>query len=161
MSRVVTIHKRDANGVETWSYPGLILARDALSVCIEAEFDRDFADVGLFTLERGDRFSETYYFDRWYNVFTIIARGTGRLKGWYCNIARPAWMDGADLYADDLALDLLRHPDGRMQLLDADEFSALAISDEERRRCRLALDRLRWQMYSRDDPFHPPEELRT
>ena len=117
--------------------------------------------MGLFTLERGDRFSETYYFDRWYNVFTIYAGGTGRLKGWYCNIARPAQLDGADLFADDLALDLLRHPDGRMQLLDSDEFAALALTERERQRCRQALDRLRWQMYAHEAPFNPPEESGT
>lgn len=161
MRRAVTIHKRDAGGVETWAYPGVILALDAASIRIEAEFDREGLDMGLFKLERGDRFSETFYFDRWYNVFTITARGTGLLKGWYCNIARPAWMDGAEVYADDLALDLLRHPDGRMQLLDADEFSALALTDSERRRCRQALDRLRWQMYAHEDPFTPPDDLKT
>ena len=156
MRRVVTVHKRDAGGVETWAYPGLITKLEKASVQLEAEFDKDELDLGLFSLSRGDRFSETFYFDRWYNVFAVFASGSGHLKGWYCNIARPALLDGADLFADDLALDLLRVPDGRMQLLDVDEFSALPLSEMERQRCRRALDRLRWQIYAHEDPFNLP-----
>ncbi len=161
MKHKVTIHKRGPDGVEVWAYPGVIHKLEESSVQIEAEFDKDSVDLGLFSLTRGDRFLETYYFERWYNVFTINARETGRLKGWYCNIARPALLDGGDLYADDLALDLLRLPDGRMQLLDVDEFSALHLSEVERQECRLALDRLRWQMYAQEGPFQPTDGLIT
>ena len=48
------------------------------------------------TLRRGDRFIETYYTDRWYNIFEIHAREDDRLKGWYCNIAKPAVMEAGN-----------------------------------------------------------------
>ena len=117
------------------AYPAVILEQDEQSVLVEAVFDREQVELGLLTLTRGDRFLETYYFERGYNVFTIFARGTGALKGWYCNLARPALLAEGHLRADDRALDLLRLPDGRMQVVDADEYAALDLSQEERLRC--------------------------
>ena len=57
---------------------------------LEAFFDRDDMELGYTVFKRGDRFVETYYDDRWYNVFAVYDRDDGGLMGWYCNICRPA-----------------------------------------------------------------------
>ncbi|OQY20658.1 MAG: hypothetical protein B6I35_10355 [Anaerolineaceae bacterium 4572_32.2] len=46
-------------------------------------------DLGYVALEPSDRWTECFYTDRWYNVFEIHAADDS-LKGWYCNITRPA-----------------------------------------------------------------------
>lgn len=153
MRQKVIVHKCDAQGGELWAYPGVILELNERSALIEAVFDLAQVELGLLTLVRGDRFAERYYFDRWFNIFTVYAGEQGMLKGWYCNLARPATLDDGHLYAEDLALDLVRLPDGRMQLLDGDEFTALNLTQEERQRSLDALDMLRWQIYQGEDPF--------
>ncbi len=153
MKRKVIVHKRNSHGKEILAYPGMILEQDEHSVLIEAAFNREMVALGLLTFMRGDRFLETYYFKRSYNIFTVYAGGSGALKGWYCNLARPAILEDGHIHADDLALDLVRLPDGRMQLLDADEFAALDLTQKERLSCLEALDALHWQIFNCEDPF--------
>jgi len=153
MSSIITVCKRDSSGREVWSYPARIMRQDRAGLQLEAFFDRERVELGLLVLERGDRFLESYYFDRWYNVFAIFNGKDGPLKGWYCNIARPAELRADRLCADDLALDLLALPDGRMQLLDEDEFHALGLEPAELRQARLALDELRGMLAAGQPPF--------
>ncbi|GDY72934.1 hypothetical protein SAV31267_024190 [Streptomyces avermitilis] len=61
-----------------------------------------------------------------------VRDGRGTLKGWYCDITRPATLVGTELVVEDLDLDLWRSADGTAVLrLDEDEFAAsgLAVSD--------------------------------
>jgi uncharacterized protein len=127
---IVTVIKLNAQGKETWRYQGRLLAQDASSVILEAYFDREDLDLHGMRLVKGDRFIETYYSDRWYNVFEIHAHDDDRLRGWYCNIARPAHISGSTISYVDLALDLLVFADGRQIVLDEDEFAALNLSQE-------------------------------
>ncbi len=79
-------------------------------------------------IRTGDRFIETYFTERWYNVFEIHDREDDRLKGWYCNIGRPAVMESENTISYvDLALDLWVAPDGSQTVLDEDEFDALDL----------------------------------
>ena len=78
-------------------------------------------------LKEKDRFVETFYTDRWYNIFEIHDRDDDSCKGWYCNIGRPAEIaDGTVSYVD-LALDLWVTAKGMQTVLDEDEFIALDI----------------------------------
>ncbi len=128
----VTVHKLDAAGVETWRYAGEVLQTTPTSITLVATFNREDRSLGGIDLQRGDRFVETFYGDRWYNVFRIHDGRDGRLKGWYCNITRPAQIEAGHVYADDLALDLVVLPDAETQILDEDEFEALQLTPEER-----------------------------
>jgi len=93
-------------------------------------------------LKKGDRFVETYYTDRWYNIFEVYDRDDGKLKGWYCNVGRPAVLtDGAVAYVD-LALDLWVSADGKQTVLDEGEFEELALGDPEREKAFTALAEL-------------------
>ncbi|MEL7237198.1 MAG: DUF402 domain-containing protein, partial [Chloroflexota bacterium] len=78
---------------------------------------------------------------------------TGALRGWYCNITRPAVINAAEIRADDLALDVIITPDGTTHLLDEDEFEALAIPDEDRQAARDAVAHLYAQIAQRRPPF--------
>ena len=126
----LTVHKNDALGQPVMTWGGLVVAHDEDRITLEAEFNRSFYDLGLFVLEKGDLFRETYYFDRWWNVFEVRSPG-GELRGWYCNITRPARLVGLDLYYNDLALDLLILPTGEVRLDDEDEFAALHLEEHD------------------------------
>jgi uncharacterized protein len=94
-------------------------------------------------LRRGDRFVETYFTERWYNIYEIHAREDDSLRGWYCNIGKPALLDGDCLSYVDLALDLLVFPDGRQVVLDEDEFLELDLPATDRQHALAALDELK------------------
>ena len=82
--------KKNISGEVTWQYEGVVLHAEENAVTLEALFNRDdmpFMDV---VFKRNDRFVETFYSDRWYNIFEIYDRDDGNFKGWYCNISRPA-----------------------------------------------------------------------
>lgn len=153
MNDRVTVHKLDHNGVEVWTYSGVIVARGDGYAVLEAIFDRERVEVGFLTLLKGDRFIESYYDDRWYNVFEVHAAGSDRVKGWYCNVARPARIEPADIYQEDLALDLIVSPDGNNQVLDEDEFAALDLPESDARQARRALELLQEQAELGQPPF--------
>jgi protein associated with RNAse G/E len=138
----IDVIKLDLAGRETWRYSGRVLRRETHSVLIEARFNRDDVPFHGIQLGRNDRFIEIFYADRWYNVFEIHDRVDDRLKGWYCNICRPAEFRAAAIAYVDLALDLLVYPDGRQLVLDEDEFAELDLSEEECASARAALDDL-------------------
>jgi len=127
---IVTVIKLNDQAKETWRYQGKLLSQDESSITLEAFFDREDLDLHGMRLCRGDRFIEVYYNDRWYNIFEIHAREDDRLRGWYCNISRPAQISGGTVSYVDLALDLLVFADGRQVVLDEDEFAALNPSQE-------------------------------
>ena len=133
------VSKRDVNGREVWGYPARLLVRGAHCVRLEAFFDRPDTWLHGMLLGRGDRFLETFYSDRWYNIFEIHARQDGALRGWYCNVGYPALLGAEVISYRDLALDLLVFPDGRQVVLDEDEFAALPLDAWTRAQARRAL----------------------
>lgn len=135
----ITVIKRNIHNVETWRYTGEVLERGEHHIVLEAYFDREDSLTHGMTLAKGDRFIETYYTNRWYNVFEIHARGNDDLRGWYCNIGKPAVIDGDTLSYIDLALDLLVFPGGRQIVLDEEEFASLHLPLSTRRKAQEAL----------------------
>lgn len=117
------IRKLDYRGVEKATYEGEVLSRDAHSVLIRAVWTRPTTRLPFITFERGDILHESFYNDRWYNVFELRT-SQGRLKGWYADITRPAHISADRLDWEDLLLDIWMGPDGAMQVLDEDEFAA-------------------------------------
>jgi len=147
MPERVLVLKLNPQGREMWRYEGDVLERTPDSLTLEALFDRDDRPFMDTTLKRGDRFVETYYSARWYNIFAIYDRDDGALKGWYCNITRPAsWTDGRVEYVD-LFLDLWVGADGTQTVLDEDEFAAADLPEDLRQSARRGLAEL--QVYFR------------
>jgi hypothetical protein len=148
MTQPITVIKRNLIGEEIWRYTGLILRREpnALTLpsrcCAEARFNRPDTPFQGILLKKNDRFVETYYTDRWFNVYEIHDRD--RIKGWYCNISRPAILEADDqLSYVDLALDLWVTPDLKQVVLDEYEFAAFDLEPETRSRALEALKELR------------------
>ncbi|KFG09523.1 DUF402 domain-containing protein [Streptomyces scabiei] len=127
-------------------YPARLVSDDGTRVVVRAAWaSAGVRDFGFVRFEPGDVFTEYYWRDRWYAVKEVRdARGV--LKGWYCDITRPAALSGGELVVEDLDLDLWRSADGADVLrLDEDEFeeSGLATSDPEAAAAALAaLDEL-------------------
>jgi len=139
----ITVRKLNLAGEEVLAYSGEVVWRTPTSVVIEAYFTRyDRVDLGYTVFECGDRFVEHFYSDRWYNIFEVHAGSDDRLKGWYCNITRPALIEGARVSAVDLALDVFVYPDGRTLVLDEEEFARLPIAEAVRQRARRAVEEL-------------------
>ncbi len=139
----VTVYKLDLQGRVTYQYAGRVLRREPNAVVLEAFFTKpDMPFMGV-TLKRGDRFVETYYRDRWYNIFEIYDRDDDQLKGWYCNIGKPAAIaDGSVSYVD-LALDLWVAADGTQTVLDEDEFDELGLDEATREAALRGLEELK------------------
>ncbi len=135
----ITVIKQDYLGNENWRYSGNLITRKQGEIVIEAFFDREDTLVEGIVLRRGDRFVETYYSDRWYNIYEIHDRANGNLKCWYCNICYPAVIAEARITYKDLALDLLVYPDRKQEVLDEDEFSNLPLPREVQAAARKAL----------------------
>ncbi|MGQ4476955.1 DUF402 domain-containing protein [Streptomyces sp. SAS_276] len=113
-------------------YAAELLSDDGTRLAVRAPWAGDgVRDFGFVRFERGDVFTEYYWRDRWYAV-KEVRDGAGRLKGWYCDITRPAALSGTELVVEDLDLDLWVSADGSdVRRLDEDEFeeSGLAASD--------------------------------
>jgi protein associated with RNAse G/E len=114
----------------TWQYEGAELSRDENSITIEALFNRDDLPFQDVVFKRNDRFVETFYTDKWYNIFAVYDRDDGKLKGWYCNITKPAVIEDGSVSFVDLALDLWVSADGKQTVLDEDELEELSLDDD-------------------------------
>lgn len=124
------VQKKNLAGEVTYQYEGVLLKCDENSVTLEAFFEGDDRPYMDTTLKRGDRFVEHYYSDRWYNIFAIYDRDDGHIKGWYCNVGKPAIIEDGVVSYVDLALDLWVSADGKQTVLDEDEFEALGLPAE-------------------------------
>ena len=129
-ARRITVLKKNLAGDVTWQYNGTVLRREPNAIILEALFNRPDMPFMDIVLKENDRFVETFHSDRWYNIFEIYDRDDGRIKGWYCNIGKPAVIEDGIVSYVDLALDLWVSADGRQTVLDEDEFEALVLDDE-------------------------------
>ncbi|MFI6406399.1 DUF402 domain-containing protein [Streptomyces sp. NPDC050548] len=113
-------------------YAAELLFDDGTRLAVRAPWAGDgVRDFGFVRFERGDVFTEYYWRDRWYAV-KEVRDGGGRLKGWYCDITRPATRSGAELVVEDLDLDLWLSADGRdVRRLDEDEFAASGLAGSD------------------------------
>jgi hypothetical protein len=143
--RTITVLKLNTENQVTWRYQGQVIDEQPDHLTLEAYFDRDDVEFHGIWLRKGDRFVETYFTNRWYNIFEIHARDDDTLRGWYCNVGSPAQIEGATLSYIDLALDLLVYPDHRQVVLDEDEFEHLDISPQVKQQAIDALAALQEQ----------------
>ncbi|MEU1376997.1 DUF402 domain-containing protein [Streptomyces triculaminicus] len=137
------------------SYPAGVVYDDGTHVVVTAPWAGDGTrDFGFVRFEHGDVFTEHYWRDRWYAV-KEVRDAAGGLKGWYCDVTRPALASREALVVEDLDLDLWVSADGSTILrLDEDEFadSGLAGRDPAAAEAALrALDEL--EALARSDGF--------
>ncbi|WP_030751405.1 DUF402 domain-containing protein [Streptomyces griseus] len=127
-------------------YPAEVVAGAGTRLTVRAPWAAEgVRDFGFVRFEPGDVFVEHYWSDRWYTVKEVWA-AEGALKGWYCDVTRPAVIGAAGVTVEDLDLDLWVSADGSEVLrLDEDEFAAsglAAFDPEAAERAVTALDEL-------------------
>ncbi|MFD3491451.1 DUF402 domain-containing protein [Streptomyces sp. NPDC058690] len=110
-------------------YPADVVRDDGIRVTVTAPWAAPgVRDFGFVRFEPGDVFTEHYWRDRWFAV-KEVRTGAGTLKGWYCDITRPAVLRDGELLVEDLDLDLWVSADGSSVLrLDEDEFEASGLT---------------------------------
>lgn len=149
----IVIQKNDYTGQLVFEYEGDVIEGGSDWVCLRAVFQRPDVDLGFVTFRPGDVFIEWFFTDRWYNIFQVQDGESARIKGWYCNITRPAELYGGLVRADDLALDVFVKPNGQVVLLDENEFNTLDLSTEERMAALRAVEMIRKAVTDRESPF--------
>lgn len=150
---MITIVKKDPRGNIQIQYQGEIIERLPDRVVIQAGWIHPTRDLGYTRFEPGDRFTEYYYTDRWFNIFDIASADNTR-KGWYCNVAEPAVITDHRIEQIDLLLDVWVTPTGEPLILDEDEFAAsTTLSQEQRSRARAGLDALLQLIAARQEMF--------
>ncbi|MFF8291668.1 DUF402 domain-containing protein [Streptomyces sp. NPDC016309] len=115
-------------------YPAVVVGEAGSRLTVRAPWAVDGTrDFGFVRFEPGDVFTEHYWRDRWYAVKEVRS-GDGSLKGWYCDVTRPAVVDAAlgEVVVEDLDLDLWVSADGSEVLrLDEDEFAASGLAERD------------------------------
>jgi predicted RNA-binding protein associated with RNAse of E/G family len=150
----VRVAKRNVASQPVWEYAGVLESFDGTVLRLVAYFDIPDRDDGYFTWQLGDRFVEWYFTDRWYNVFQIFDRTSGALRGWYCNLTRPADIHDGLVAWDDLELDVFVYPDGRTLLLDEDDFRTVPLTPAERAAAEAGLADLQARVTAGEEPFN-------
>ncbi|MCD9877525.1 DUF402 domain-containing protein [Streptomyces guryensis] len=113
-------------------YGAELLDDDGTRVVVRAPWaGAGVRDFGFVRFEKGDVFTEYYWRDRWYAV-KEVRDSAGTLKGWYCDITRPAALSGTELVVEDLDLDLWHSADGSdVRRLDEDEFAESGLPERD------------------------------
>ncbi|MFD4236707.1 DUF402 domain-containing protein [Streptomyces sp. NPDC058542] len=113
-------------------YPAELVRDDGVRVTVRAPWAAPgVRDFGFVRFEPGDVLTEHYWRDRWFAV-KEVRTGDGRLKGWYCDITRPAVLADGVLTVEDLDLDLWVAADGASVLrLDEDEFEESGLAGRD------------------------------
>ncbi|MDQ8702984.1 DUF402 domain-containing protein [Streptomyces sp. LHD-70] len=122
------------------SYPATLLSDDGTHLVVRAAWaGAGVRDFGFVRFEPGDVFTEHYWRDRWYAVKEVRSGG-GELKGWYCDVTRPAEVGAAGVVVEDLDLDLWVSADRRSVLrLDEDEFAESGLAERDPSAARQAV----------------------
>jgi len=149
------VHKCSPHGEHKYSYVGQLSSRTAHGAVVRAPWAFPEMVLPYVTFNPGDIFTETFYEDRWYNVFEINSN-VHALKGWYGNVTHPARISADSIEWDDLALDVWMTPDGIQHVLDEDEFETMkrALSSIEMNSALGGLAQLkdelgeRWRAYA-------------
>ncbi|MEU1127348.1 DUF402 domain-containing protein [Streptomyces sp. NPDC005899] len=131
------------NGRTKIRYPAEPVHDDGTRITVRAPWAAPGArDFGFVRFEPGDVLTEHYWRDRWYAV-KEVRTGDGVLKGWYCDITRPAVLRGTELVVEDLDLDLWVPADGSSVLrLDEDEFRESGLAGRDPAAARAAVQAL-------------------
>ncbi len=128
-SITVKLVKPEKNQVVT--YCARVIRATPEYALVRAVWDHPRLDLGYVTFEPGDVFFEHFYADRWYNVFELRS-ATGMLKGWYCNVTRPAIISSETIISEDLDLDLFVSAErDRVMRLDVEEFEARGLAQRD------------------------------
>ena len=124
--REITINARKYDGSlrRQWT-AGIVSQTEELTIAVgRFEFDVEHSDLGL--IKQGTVSFEHFWRDRWYNIFRFH-EPDGSLRNYYCNVAMPFTLEGETLEFVDLDIDVVAWPDGRVEVLDRDDFEVNSV----------------------------------
>ncbi|MCX2727550.1 DUF402 domain-containing protein [Thermomicrobium sp. 4228-Ro] len=161
--RELTVVKLDPLGKPVARYRGTTQAGLPGWVVLRARWSLGTVVSGPIRFECGDELVEYFSLIEPINAFALYD-AAGRFKGWYTNVACPAFLVENELYWRDLYIDVVVNAEGHLAVLDEEELetSGLRERDPDAYACILAArDRLLAALRSRSYPFdqHPPLPL--
>ncbi len=165
----VNVVKLGPDGAETARYSGEVVGtfEPGRWRIVQAVWTYKVISMDGLSFEPGDLLLEWFSPDLPFNAFAVFTC-RGRLRGWYANVALPAFLGSASsdgmptVVWHDLYLDLVGLQDGRYAMRDHDELeaSALAAHDPGRYRDIIAAGReLTRRFTTGEPPFVSPAEL--
>jgi hypothetical protein len=106
-------------------YTGVVISDDGDHLVLQAVWLHE-NDLGVARIEPGDIATEHYWRSRYFSIWEV--RGPAGLRGWYCNVARPAVLADGVIQSRDLELDVWISADWATHvILDEDEFEASTL----------------------------------
>ncbi|MFQ3633902.1 DUF402 domain-containing protein [Roseiflexus sp.] len=155
--KVVTVRLLKPQKNHTVTYQAEVIHMTSTYALVRARWDRPRIDLGYVTFETGDVFFEHFYANRWYNVFELRST-TGALKGWYCNVTRPAIIGAESITSEDLDLDLfVSARRDHLLRLDVEEFEARGLAQRDPQvyaAAHIALEELERLAVAGEPPFN-------
>lgn len=119
--RIVTINSRKYDGHIRRSWKGGLIHSNKDLLILVGTFSEDIDHNDLGHIKKGTVSFEHFWFDRWYNIFRFHAP-EGTLKAHYANITMPPTFAEDVIDYVDLDIDVVVWPDGRVEVLDRDDF---------------------------------------
>ena len=103
---IVSINSRKFDGSIRRSWECELLSIDGSQLVFGGEFLEDIDHPELGLIRRGTISRESYWTDRWYNVFQF-QEADGNLRNYYCNINMPPVLSERVLDYVDLDIDVV------------------------------------------------------
>ncbi len=121
MPNLIKIHSRkyDLSTNHSWTAQFIDETEDCW--IFEGQFEQEIQHPTLGIIRRGTISYEYYWKEKWFNVFRFH-EPNGEFKFFYCNLNTPPKFEKWTLDYIDLDIDILVHPDFKVEILDVDEF---------------------------------------
>jgi len=127
IGEILTINARKYDGRVRRSWIGAVTVEHDDITTVIAEFSETHLHNDLGTIHAGTISIEHFWTDRWYNVFNF-REPDGSPKAIYSNIAMPAKIADGVIDYIDLDIDVILWPDGRLEVLDRDDFERNSVA---------------------------------
>lgn len=122
MNKEIIVNSRKYDGSLHRSWNCELVSFDGEKLELKGSFAETVEHSQLGILAAGTVLHEYFWLSRWYNVFRF-ENLAGGLQCHYLNITQPPTFDGSTLEFVDLDIDIVAWPDGRIEVLDEDEFA--------------------------------------
>ena len=109
------------------SWNAVLVERSPEHLLLEGVFEQEISHRDLGLVAKGTRSAETFFPERWYNYFAFF-EPSGKLRNHYINISMPPEIGAETIDYVDLDVDVIVWPDGRIDIVDIDEFEANVIA---------------------------------
>jgi len=119
----VSIHYRRPTDREQVFHQRVVLEREDVIVTLAEpmELDTPMMIEGQIVLETGSQVVWFTFPGAWHDIGRFH-RADGTFVGFYANVLTPPVIEGPEWHTTDLFLDVWMTPDGKVSLLDEDEF---------------------------------------